>query len=318
MKAIVQNGYGTTEHVSVKDVERPRIKDDQVLVEVRASSVNAGDLFTVKGSPYIIRFSAGFPRPKDFILGWDVAGVVEEVGAGVDDLQAGDEIFGSCQSAFAEYVAIKRAGLTRKPAGLTFEAAAAVPTAAITALQQLRDSGGIREGERVLVLGAAGGVGSFAVQLARFFGASVTGLCRTDKMDFVRSIGADHVIDYTTEDFTCSQDRFDLVLDNIGQVSFSRMKRVLTPTGRLVPNSGHGGMSHVIAAVVHGMFSKKVTGMRIAKLNREDFELLAELLENGDIKPIVDEVFPLEETARAIDRLDGGDVKGKVVVAVRP
>ena len=317
MKAIVQNGYGTTEHVSVKEVERPLIEDDQVLVKVRASSVNAGDLFTVKGSPYIIRFSAGFPRPKDFILGWDVAGVVEEVGAGVDDIQAGDEIFGSCESAFAEYVAIKRTGLARKPAGLTFEEAAAVPTAAITALQQLRDSGGLREGERVLVLGAAGGVGSFAVQLAKSFGASVTGLCRTDKMEFVRSIGADHVIDYTTEDFTSSQERFDLVLDNVGQVSFSRMKQVLTPTGRLVPNSGHGGMSHVIEGMLHGMFSKKVTGMRIAKLNREDFELLAELLQNGDIKPIIDDVFPLEETARAIDALNGGDVKGKVVVAVK-
>jgi len=316
MKAIVQNGYGTTEHVSVKEVERPHIEDDQVLVKVRASSVNAGDLFTVKGSPYIIRFSAGFPRPKDFILGWDVAGVVEEVGAGVDDLQAGDEIFGACESAFAEVVAVKQRALARKPAGLSFEAAAAVPTAALTALQQLRDSGGIREGERVLVLGAAGGVGSFAVQLAKYFGASVTGLCRADKMEFVRSIGADHVIDYTTEDFTRSRERFDLVLDNIGQVSFSRMKQVLTPTGRLVPNSGHGGMSHVIKGMLHGVFSKKVTGMKIAKLNREDLDLLVELIQKGDVIPIIDEVFPFEETASAIDRLDGGDVKGKVVVAV--
>jgi NADPH:quinone reductase-like Zn-dependent oxidoreductase len=316
MKAIVQNGYGTTEHVSVKEVERPRIDDDQVLVNVRASSVNAGDLFTVKGSPYMIRFSAGFPKPKDFILGWDVAGVVEEVGAGVDDLQAGDEVFGSCESAFAEVVAIKRKALAHKPAGLTFEAAAAVPTAALTALQQLRDSGGLQEGERVLVLGAAGGVGSFAVQLAKYFGASVTGLCRTDKVDFVRSIGADHVIDYTAEDFTRSQERYDLVLDNIGRVPFSRMKRVLTPTGRLVPNSGHGGMSHVISGMLHGMFSKKVTGMKIASLNRDDLDLLAGLIQKGDITPIIDQVFPLEETARAIDRLDGGDVKGKVVVAV--
>ena len=316
MKAIVQNGYGTTEHVSVKEVERPRIDDDQVLVNVRASSVNAGDLFTVKGSPYMIRFSAGFPKPKDFILGWDVAGVVEEVGAGVDDLQAGGEVFGSCESAFAEVVAIKRRALAHKPAGLSFEAAAAVPTAALTALQQLRDSGGLQEGERVLVLGAAGGVGSFAVQLAKYFGASVTGLCRTDKVDFVRSIGADHVIDYTAEDFTRSQERYDLVLDNIGRVPFSRMKRVLTPTGRLVPNSGHGGMSHVIAGMLHGAFSKKVTGMKIAQLNREDLDLLAELIQKGDITPIIDQVFPFEETARAIDRLDGGDVKGKVVVAV--
>ncbi|MEX1312361.1 MAG: NAD(P)-dependent alcohol dehydrogenase [Candidatus Sulfomarinibacteraceae bacterium] len=316
MKAIVQNGYGSTEHVSVKEVERPRINDDQVLVKVRASSVNAGDLFTVKGSPAMIRFSAGFPRPKDFILGWDVAGVVEEVGAGVDDLVAGDEIFGSCESAFAEYAAVKRSGLARKPAGLAFEAAAAVPTAALTALQQLRDNGGLRKGERVLVLGAAGGVGSFAVQIAKMLGASVTGLCRTDKMDFVRSIGADDVIDYTAEDFTRGPDRFDLILDNSGQVSFSRMKRVLTPTGRLVPNSGHGGMSHVIAALVHGMFSKKVTGMRIAKLNREDLDLLAEMLEKGDIRPIIHEVYPFEEAAKAIDALDGGDVMGKVVVAV--
>lgn len=314
MKAIVQNGYGSIEHISVKEVEPPVVEDDQVLVEVHASSVNAGDLFTVEGSPYVIRFGTGFPKPNDHILGWDVAGVVKELGAGVNDLSVGDRIFGSCESAFAELVAIDRKALARKPAGLSFEEVAAVPTAAITALQQLRDSGGLTEGAEVLVLGAAGGVGSFAVQIAKSLGATVTGLCRTDKIEFVRSIGADRIIDYQTEDFTRGDARFDLILDNVGQYSISRMKRLLTPRGRLVPNSGHGGMNYVIRAMVQGLISNKVTGMKVANLNRRDFELLAELIAQGNVNPVIDKVFPFEETAQALDYLDRGDVRGKVVI----
>ena len=316
MKAIVLNGYGSTRFVSLKEVDRPQVKEDQVLVKVSASSVNAGDLFTVKGSPYMLRFAVGFPKPRDHILGWDVTGVVEEVGAEVKDLKVGDEIFGSCDATFAEYVAIDEEKLALKPSLTTFLEAAAVPTAGITALQQLRNSGGIEEGQSVLITGASGGVGSFAVQVAKSFGATVTGLCRTDKVEMVRSLGADHVIDYKTEDFTRGEARYDLILDNAGRYPFSGMKRVLTEKGKIIPNSGHGGMGYVFKAFLQAPFSRKVTGMKIADLNRKDFETLKEMIESGAISPRVDRVFPLEEAPRALDYLDSGDVKGKIVIEV--
>lgn len=316
MKAIVQNGYGPTDVIGLKEVAQPQLKDDEVLVRVQASSLNAGDLFTVKGTPFMLRFSVGFPKPKDHILGWDVAGVVVAVGAAAGDLKVGDEVFGSCEAAFAEYVAIKPQQLALKPANTSFEEAAVFPTAAITALQQLRDRGGIRKGQDVLVLGASGGVGSFAVQIAKSFGANVTGLCRTEKVEFVRSLGADRVIDYKTENFISDNASYDLILDNVGQYSISRMKRLLTPNGKIVPNSGHGGMKYVLKAFAQSIFSRKVAGMKIADLNRKDFELLKELCESGAISPVVDRVFPLEDTAKALAYLEGGAVKGKVVLQI--
>jgi NADPH:quinone reductase-like Zn-dependent oxidoreductase len=316
MKAIVQNGYGAVSHLTLKEVDVPKIKNNEVLVKVVASSVNAGDLFTVKGTPYMLRFGVGFPKPKDHILGWDVAGTIEKIGKDIKGYKVGDEVFGSCERAFAEYVVMDTEKLAKKPSNISFEAAAAVPTAAITALQRLRDGGNIKKGQKVLITGASGGVGSFAVQIAKSFGAEVTGICSTEKVEMVKSIGADHVIDYKKEDLSKSDQRFDLILDNVAKWSFSDMKKILSPGGKIVPNSGHGGMSYVIRAFALGAFSKKVGGMKIADLNSSDFNILKEMMESEKIHPVVDKVFSLEKASEALKFLESRRVKGKIIIKI--
>lgn len=314
MKAIVQNDYGGVHALRFKDVDKPVIGEDEVLVRVRASSVNAGDLFTVKGTPYVIRFENGFPKPKDTMLGWDVAGIIEEIGEKVEGYSVGDEVYGSTEYAFAEYVKMTPNEFARKPSNISFEEAAAIPTAGITALQQLRDNGKLKEGQKVLITGASGGVGSFAVQIAKVFGAEVTGVCSTEKVEMVQSIGADHVIDYKKDDFTKSSQRFDLILDNAGKWRISDMLRVLTPGGVIVPNSGHGGMGYLIRAFARSMMSNKVVGMTIADLNTKDFQYLNELVESRKLSPVVDKVYPFEEIIEAIAYFESGQAKGKVVI----
>jgi len=316
VKAVVQNSYGSADDLSVIEIDKPKIKENEVLVKVFASSLNAGDLFSIKGTPYMIRFSVGFPKPKNFIPGWDVAGKIVELGREITDLKIGDEIFGSTESAFAEYVVMDKEKLAPKPSNLSFEEASAAPTAAITALQRLRDGGNIKKGQKVLITGASGGVGSFAVQIAKSFGAEVTGLCSTEKIEMVRSIGADHVIDYKKDDFTKSVLKFDLILDNTGKKSFSDMKNVLTSEGMVIPNSGHGGMSYVIRAFALAPFTKKIGGMKIANLNSKDFNILKEMMESGVIKPFVDKVFPIQQTPDAIRYLESGHAKGKIVISI--
>ena len=316
MKAIVQNDYASPDALKVKEVEKPKIKKNEVLVKVIASSINAGDLFSLNGTPFIVRFSVGFPKPKDFILGWDVAGKIVEVGKDITEVKVGDEIFGSTESAFAEYVVMDMNKLARKPTNMSFEEAAAAPTAAITALQRLRDGGNIRKGQKVLITGASGGVGSFAVQIAKSLGAEVTGLCSTAKVEMVKSIGADHVIDYQKDDFTKSDMRFDLILDNTGNRSFSDMKRVLTSNGMIIPNSGHGGMRYVIKAFALAPFTKKISVMKIADLNSKDFNILRKMMESGDIRPVVDKVFPFQKIPDAIKYLENGLARGKIVVSM--
>ena len=316
MKAIVQNDYKSPDALKVKEVEKPKIKEDEVLVKVIASSVNAGDLFSLNGTPFLVKFSVGFPKPKDFIPGWDVAGKIVKVGKNITELKVGDEIFGSTESAFAEYVVMDIEKLAMKPSNLSFVEAAAAPTAAITALQRLRDGGNIRKGHKVLITGASGGVGSFAVQIAKSMGAEVTGLCSTGKVEMVKSIGADHVIDYKTDDFTRSDQRFDLILDNTGNRSFSDMKKVLSADGQIIPNSGHGGMSYVIKAFALAPFTNKIGGMKIANLNNRDFNILRKMMESGDLKPFVDKVFPLEKTPEAIKYLEDGLARGKIVISM--
>jgi NADPH:quinone reductase-like Zn-dependent oxidoreductase len=316
MKAIVQSEYGSPDALKIKEIDRPKIKDDEVLVKVIATSVNAGDIFSLKGTPFMVRFSVGFPKPKDFILGWDVAGIIEEVGKDVEGIDVRDEVFGCTESAFAEYVVMDKKKFAKKPSNISFEEAAAVPTAAITALQRLRDGGNIKRGQKVLITGASGGVGSFAVQIAKSYGTEVTGICRTEKVEMVKSIGADHVIDHKKEDLAKLDQRFDLILDNVGKWSFSDMKKVLTPQGMIIPNSGHGGMKYVIKAFALAPFSKKIGGMKIADLNSRDFNILKDLLESEKIKPSIDRVFSFENTAEALKYLDGGKVKGKIVIKV--
>ena len=258
MKAIVQNDYGSPDVLNLAEVAQPVMKENQMLVRVKAASLNAGDVFTLHGSPWLTRLMVGFPKPKNHILGWDMAGVVEVVGSSVTQIRPGDEVYAACSGTLAEYVSVAEDKLVLKPVNLTFEQAAAVPTGAITALQGLRDAGKLQSGQKVLINGASGGVGIFAVQIAKALGAEVTGVCSTRNVEMVRSLGADHVIDYTREDFTKNGHRYDLILDNVANHSFSDMMHALTPQGLIVPNSGHGGMGYVVKAFLLSPFLRQL------------------------------------------------------------
>jgi len=316
MKAIVQTDYGSPDVLELKEIDRPVVKDNDVLVRVHAAAINAGDYFSMSGSPWVARFTVGFPKPKNYILGWDLAGQVEEVGQKVKRFQPGDEVFGSCNHTFAEYVSADADKFAMKPANLTFEQAAAVPTAALTALQGLRDAGKVQPGQKVLINGASGGVGTFAVQIAKSFGAEVTGVCSTKNTDMVLSIGADHVIDYTKKDFTQSGQRYDLILDNVANRSFSDLRRALTPQGIIIPNSGHGGMGYVIKAFLLSPFMRQQGSMYVTKPNNKDLVILKELIESGKITPVIDRTYPLSETPEAMGYAAEGHARGKVVITL--
>ena len=316
MKAIVQNAYGSPDLLELKSVDRPRVKDHEVLVRVHAASLNAGDYFSMKGSPWLARFSVGFPKPKDYILGWDAAGEVEEVGRDVKAFKIGEPVFGACSHTLAEYVSVPEDCIAGKPANLTFEQAAAVPTAALTALQGLRDAGRIQAGQQVLINGAAGGVGTFAVQIAKALGAEVTAVCSTRNVESMRAIGADHVVDYTQEDFCRTGQRYDLILDNVGNRSFSDCKQALTPAGILVPNTGHAGMGYVIQAAVRSLYVQQQGKLFMARPNRADLEVLKDIIEAGKVAPVIDRTYSLAETSQALKYVGEGHVRGKVVILV--
>ena len=316
MKAIVQNAYGSPQVLQLKEVADPVLKESEILVGVHAAALNAGDVFSMRGSPWLARFSVGFPRPKDYIPGWDMAGCVEAVGEQVTHFQPGDEVFASCQHTLAEYVSVTANKAAPKPTNLTFTQAAAVPTAAVTALQGLRDVGKVRAGQQVLINGASGGVGTFAVQIAKAFGAEVTGVCSTRNVGMVRSLGADHVIDYTQEDFTQGNRRYDLILDNVASRSFSELRRVLTPLGMIVPNSGHAGMGYVLKAFVLSPFTRQVAGMYLASPNNKDLLFLKELAETSKVRPVIDRTYPLHQTPDAFCYLEESHARGKVVITI--
>jgi NADPH:quinone reductase-like Zn-dependent oxidoreductase len=316
MKAIVLNAYGSADVLEFKEVDKPEVLENDVLVRVTAAGINAGDYFSMRGSPWLVRFTVGFPKPKNYILGWDLAGRVEAVGVKVTRFQQGDEVLGLCSHTFAEYVSADADMFVLKPANLTFEQAAAVPTAAITALQGLRDAGKVQPGQKVLINGASGGVGTFAVQIAKSLGAEVTGVCSTRNVELVRSIGADHVFDYTQEDFTQSGQRYDLILDNVGNHSFSDLRRVLTPQGMIIPNSGHGGMGYVFKAFLLSPFMRQVKSPLMSSPNNEDLDFLRELLETGKVTPVIDNTYPLNETPEAFRYLEEEHAQGKVVISV--
>jgi NADPH:quinone reductase-like Zn-dependent oxidoreductase len=316
MKAIVQNDYGSPDVLELAEVVRPTMKDDQVLVRVKAVSINAGDVFAMRGSPWPIRLTAGFPRPKNHIPGWDFAGVVEAAGSGVTQFRPGDEVYAAGSSAFAEYVSVAEDKLAHKPANLTFEQAAAIPTGAITALKGLRDVGRLQPGQKVLINGASGGVGTFAVQIAKALGAEVTAVCSTRNVDMVRALGADNVVDYTRKDFTQNGRRYDLILDNVASHSFSAMMRVLSPQGLIVPNSGHRGMGYVFKAFVFSPFLRQLSGMYLAVPDGKDLREVKEWIETGKVKPVVDRIYPLRETSEAFRYLDREHARGKVVITV--
>jgi NADPH:quinone reductase-like Zn-dependent oxidoreductase len=320
MKAIVHHRYGIPDGLELRDVDKPALTDDGVLVRVRASSVNPADWYAVAGRPYVVRPTMGL-RPKQAVPGIDFAGTVEAVGSAVTGLRPGDAVFGGTSSgAFAEYVCVRDA-VAPKPANLTFEEAAAVPTAALTALQGLRDHGRIRPGHKVLVNGASGGVGTFAVQLAKVFGAEVTGVCGTRNVDLVRSLGADHVIDYTREDFTRSGQRYDLVFQLAGTGSASELRRALTPDGTLLLSSGEssGRVIGPLGRVFKARALAPFVGQRMVSFTvspkRPDLETVKELVEAGVVSPVIDRSYSLSEVPEAVAYLEEGHARGKVVIS---
>lgn len=316
MKAIVQNAYGAPDVLELKDIDRPAVEDDGVLVRVHAAGLHAGDYFTLKGVPYAARFFAGWPKPKDYVPGFAVAGRIDAAGKNVTRFEPGDEVFGECRGACAEVAYVPEGTLAPKPANLTFEQAAAVPTSALAALHGLRDAGKVQPGQRVLINGASGGVGTFAVQIAKSFGAEVTGVCSTRNVDLVRSIGADHVIDYTKEDFTQSGQRYDLILDNVGNRSFSDCRRALTPEGTLLPNTGHAGMGFILMAYARSVFVRQQGRPFFSAANAEDLLVLKDLIEAGKVTPVIDRTYRLDETPEALGYIGEGHARGKVVVII--
>ena len=322
MKAVVQRRYGPPEVLEYTHVGRPVVGDGDVLVRVRAASVHPGDYFVMNGVPRIVRLAFGLRRPRSPIPGRDVAGVVEAVGAGVTDLAPGDEVFGwSTTGTLAQQACAPADQLVRKPAKLTMAHAAAVPTSAITALQALRDIAHVRPGHTVLVTGASGGVGTFAVQIAKAMGAEVTAVCSTRKVELVRSLGAAHVIDYTRTDFTQAGQRYDVILDSVEAQSLSEVRRALTPTGTLIPNSGRGGLwvgplGRVVKARARSLFTRQTLRPFTSVGKRQDLLELAELLETGRLTPVIDRTYPLSGAAEALRYVGAGHTRGKVVVTV--
>ena len=324
MKAIVYTKYGSPDVLQFKDVEKPTPKDNEVLVKIHAASANPADWHTMRAAPFLARLVNGFFKPKNPRLGADVAGRVEAVGSTVTQFQVGDDVFGCMPlnelSSFAEYLCAKEDALVLKPAKMTFEQAAAVPLAAFTALQGLRDKGQIQAGQKVLINGASGGVGTFAVQIAKSYGAEVTGVCSTRNLDMVRSIGADHVIDYTREDFTNSGQHYDLIYCAVGNRTTADYLRALTPQGVCVI-AGFTNLRLLFEHLILGPFRSKAGGKRVgqmdtAKANQKDLAFLKELLETGKVKPVIDRCYPLSETAEAIRYLEAGHAQGKVVITV--
>lgn len=324
MKAVVQDRYGTTDELALREVDQPVPAAREVLVRVRAASVNAYDWHLMHGDPKIARLVLGIRAPKARIRGRDFAGRVEAVGSEVKGLHPGDKVFGEADGAFAEFVCAQDSAVDLKPAGFTFEQAAAMPLAANTALIGLRDVAGVRAGQTVLVNGASGGVGTFAVQIAKAYGAEVTGVCRTRNVELVRSLGADHVIDYTQEDFTRGGRRYDVVLDLVGNRSLSEFRSALTPTGTLVLSGGGVYEGGSVLGPMTLFFKRRLTSPFVrqrllelpAKPRKENLAVLRELAESGKITPVVERTYPLSEAAEAIRHLEQEHARAKIVVTV--
>lgn len=321
MKAIVQDRYGPPDVLHLEDIGEPIAGADEVLVRVLAASAFIGDWHIATGLPYAIRAVSGLRAPKNRVRGQDFAGRVESVGASVTDLHPGDEVFGTCFGSFAEMARAEPDKIAPKPANLDFERSATVPTTGSTALQGLRDVGRVQPGQTVLIIGAAGGVGSFAIQIAKAFGAHVTGVCSTTKVDLVRSIGADDVIDYTRDDFAEMGQRYDVILDTAGNRSVSHLRRALAPRGTLVIGGGEGGgrwfgVGRQLRASMLSPFVSQKLGTFIAKPNRRDLLVLKELIEAGKVTPVIGSTYPLIEVPEAIRHLGDGHGRGKVVISV--
>jgi len=325
MQAIVQRRYGATPEdvLRLEQIARPAMNDDEVLVRVRAAGVDRGTVHLMTGTPYLMRILGfGLRAPRSPVPGWAVAGTVEAVGAKVTGLEPGDEVFGTCRGSFAQYAAARAGWLAPKPASLTFEQAAAMPGSATTALQAVRDKAKLRPGQHVLIIGASGGVGTFAVQLAKAFGAEVTGACRTGKTDLVRALGADHVLDYTREDITAGRQRYDVIIDIGGNRPLAHLRRALAPKGTLVITGGEdgdallGGIGRNLHAELLSPFvSQKLTAF-IARQRRSDLVTLRDMADSGAVTPAIDRSYPLSQAAAAIRHLAEGHTRGKVVISI--
>lgn len=322
MRAIVHEGYGTSEVLELRDIDRPEIADTEVLIKVHAAGVDRGVWHVMTGLPYPIRLAGyGLRAPKNPVLGTDVAGVVEAVGSAITGFSPGDEVFGAAKGSYAEYAVVTPEKLSHKPANLSFEEAAVVPTSALTALQALRKAD-VQPGNKVLITGASGGVGTFAVQLAKAQGAEVTAVSSTSKVEMVRSLGADHVVDYKTSDFADGGERFDAIIDIGGNATLSRLRSVLSPNGSLVITGGEtdgrwlGGSDRQVRAQILSLFVGQKLGTFIASVNAEDLAVLKEMIENGAVTPALDRTYPLSEASQAIVYLDEGHARGKVALSV--
>jgi NADPH:quinone reductase-like Zn-dependent oxidoreductase len=321
MKAIVHERYGRPDVLELREVDMPVIEDDQALVRVHASSVNPAEWYGVTG-PFFARPANGFMKPKRKLVGGDLAGRVEAVGKDVKGLQPGDDVFGTSAGSWAEYAAAREVRLARKPANVSFEEAAAVPIAAITALQALRDHGGVRPGQKVLINGASGGVGTFAVQIAKTFGADVTAVCSTRNVDQARSLGADRVVDYKKQDFTQGSERHDLMLDIAGSRSFKDLRRVLTPdaivvmVGGRMTYRGFGPLPHLARTLLASKGRSQTAKFFVAKITKEDLAFLGDLLEAGKVKSVIDRRYELSEVPEALRYLGEGHARGKIVITV--
>ena len=322
MKAIVYRCYGSPDVLKYEDVERPTPADNEVLVRIHAASVNPLDWHYMRGSPYIMRLGSGLGAPDDASLGVDFSGTIEAVGKNVTTFKPGDEVFGGAGGAFAEYVTIRAdRALTLKPAGLTFEQGASVPIAAITALQALRDKGKLKQGQKVLINGASGGVGTFAVQIAKALGAEVTGVCSTRNLEMVRSIGADHVIDYTREDYTEGGQRYDLIIDMVGNHSLLANRRAMEPEGNFIIVGGPKGnwlgpLTGPVKAMLLSPFVGQEFGMIMAKMRKDDLATLADLMQSGQVTPVIDRRFSLREVPEAIRYSEEGHARGKILINI--
>lgn len=317
MKAYVQTGYGSPAVIEPRELAVPVPEKGEVVVRVRAASLAAGDVFMMRGTPFPARLSIGFPQPKrNHVVGLDFAGVVEAVGPGVTGFEPGDPVYGECLGACAEHARARADQIARMPRSMTFAEAAGVPTSACAALQGLRDQARVQPGQHVLVNGASGGVGPFAVQIAKALGAEVTGVCSAGNVELVRSLGADHVIDYTREDFTRGGRRYDVIFDNVASHPLSEARRALKPDGIHIPSSGHGGMRWIIAAALTAPFIRQQGRPVEARTTSEDLAALAELIDAGAVKTVIDQVCPMGDVPAAFGYLDRGHARGKVIIDV--
>ena len=322
MRALYQEVYGEPETVlSVRELERPEVPDDGVLVRVAAASIHVGDCFVIQGLPKAMRPIFGLRRPKSAIPGTDIAGTIEAVGSAVQDWEPGDEVFGNCTGAFAEYAVTSASELVAKPAGLDFESTSALGVSAQTALQAIRDRLGVEPGQKVLVTGASGGVGSFAVQVAKALGAEVTAVCSARNAELVESIGADHVIDYTSHDFTAGAERYDRILDNVAAHAMSDTRKALVPDGLLLSNGApvsgwFGGLGNPLRAMLWSMVSKQQARPFVSTYSQADGQALKELVEEGKIKPVIDRVSPLDDGPAAVAHVATRHARGKTIITM--